>query len=493
MNERPTVELTANGSEQYWTRTPPELAELLQTDVNGLRTDEASRRLEVYGYNELSKERGSSATTMLFKQFRSPLVLLLLFAACVSMLSGEWIDAGIVIAIVFASVAIGTFQEYKALLSIAKLRSRLRINATAFRDGAACPVPSRSLVPGDVVLLSAGTLVPADGILLSATDLCVNEAVLTGESFPVTKHPGVARADATLPGRFNCVFMGTNVRSGFARCLVLHTGMRTHYGAIAGTLAGRTPETDFDRGIRHFGNLLVRTMLVMVSLVFVVNVVAHRPAIETLLFSLALAVGLSPELLPAILTINLAHGAERMARNGVLVRHLHAIENLGSMDVLCTDKTGTLTEGTVRLKGAFDSLGRPSSTVLELASVNAGLQAGLANPLDQAILEARPLGTVPEKLGEIPYDFERKRLSVVVGKGVEATMVSKGAVSLILDVCTRTAENEPLDANHRSALESRFQAWAEQGVRVLALATRTLERRPSYSPADERDLTFKAF
>jgi Mg2+-importing ATPase len=264
-------------------------------------------------------------------QIRNPLLLVLVFAAMASAVTGEWVDAVIVVVIVLATVGIGYAREYHAETAAAALQARVRTRARVLRDGHEVTVPTEEIVPGDVVLLSAGSLVPADGVILEAADFFVSEAVLTGESFPVEKRTGPVAPAAGLRDRLNCVFLGTNVRSGTARCLIVATGLRTQFGAIAHRLTLRPPETEFDRGLRRFGRLLTSAMLVMVFLVFIVHVLNGRPPIETLLFSVALAVGLSPELHPAILSVNLARGAQMMARHGVLVRHLTAIENLGSM------------------------------------------------------------------------------------------------------------------------------------------------------------------
>jgi Mg2+-importing ATPase len=285
------------------------------------------------------------------------------------------------------------------------------------------------------------------------------------------------------------VFFGTNVRSGTARCVVVQTGKATHFAAIAHRLTLRPPETEFDRGMRRFGQLLMSIMSIIVLMVFGVNVFLGRPAIETMLFSVALAVGLSPELLPAILSVNLARGAAMMAKRGVLVRRLSAIENLGSMDVLCTDKTGTLTEGSVKLDGAYDNAGQGSAEVLRLAACNAALQTGFRNPLDAAILQAcTPDLRAITKLGEIPYDFVRKRLSVVVRDANGIRLITKGAFAHVLDACTHTADGLALDAALRAAIERRFADWSAQGIRVLAVASRRLEPRSSYSRDDEHDL-----
>ena len=478
-----------------WHAAPIEdLMTQLGSSPQGLHAAEASQRLERYGPNVVGEHATLSRLAVVWNQLRSPLLLLLLFAAAVSVITGEWIDAVIVLAIVFASAAIGYTREYRAQSAAARLRARVQIHATVLRDGLQQSAPVHNVVPGDIVLLSAGSIVPADCRLLEATDFFVNEAMLTGESYPVRKAPGVAASDAPLARRANCVFLGTNVRSGSARAVVVDVGRATEFGAIAHRLELRPPETEFDRGVRQFGHLLLTAMMVMTIAVLVVNLLLDRPLVETLLFSIALAVGLSPELLPAILSVNLARGAAAMAEHGVLVRRLPAIENLGSMDILCTDKTGTLTEGVVTLDGAWDADGAPAPAVLELAAANAALQTGLVNPLDGAILQAHPAPPANvEKLGEVPYDFVRKRLSVVLRDEAGPLLVTKGAFEPVLGACTTLAAGGALDAAGRDALRTRTAAWAQNGIRTLAVATRRVPSQASYGRDDERNLCFAGF
>jgi Mg2+-importing ATPase len=484
----------ADTLDAYWALNPAEVMGHLRSGPAGLSSAEAARRLAQYGPNELREQGQLSRARVLWNQLRSPLLLLLVFAAGASALTGAWIDAAIVLTILVASIGIGYSREYRAQVAADELRARVQAMATVLRDARPVTIPLREVVPGDVVVLTAGSLLPADAVVLESTDCFVNEAVLTGESFPVEKTPGTVARASVLTERANCVFLGTNVRSGTARCLVVATGAETQFGAIAHRLTLRPPETEFDRGLRRFGYLLTSAMLVMVLVVFAANMLLGRPPIETLLFSIALAVGLSPELLPAILSVNLARGAQLMARHGVLVKRLNAIENLGSMDVLCTDKTGTLTEGVVQLEGAYDERGERSATVLELASRNAALQTGLANPLDEAILRAHKADLADvEKLGEVPYDFVRKRLSVVVRGRAGVALVTKGAFEHVLEACARSAGGGPLDAVRRTALRDRYLRWSAQGTRVLAVATRSLEEKPSYGRDDERELDFVGF
>jgi Mg2+-importing ATPase len=479
--------------DQYWSLDSVTLLERLGTTAGGLSAEQARERLARYGRNALD-EQHLTWLQVLFEQLKSPLVLLLVFAALASGLTGEWVDATIVLVIVVASVVLGFSREYDAQNAVTALKAQVQTRCNVLRDGQVCRVPLEEVVPGDVVELAAGSLVPADAVLLAATDLHVSEAALTGESFPVLKILEPSSRDAALAMRRNCVFMGTNVRSGMGRCVVVNTAKATHYGEIAARLVLRPPQTEFDRGMARFGYLLSGAMAVMAVAVFVVHVARGRSAIETLLFAIALAVGLSPELLPAILSVNLASGAKRMASHGVLVRHLKAIENLGSMDVLCTDKTGTLTEGVVRLQGAYDSAGVASEAVLLLAAQNAALETGLSNPLDDAILEAAHTDISPAlKLAEVPFDFTRKRVSVAVRTPTGARLVTKGAFHHVLEVCTSQADGSPLDARGRAELEARYDAWSAQGIRVLAVAERALGEQPSYGREAERSLNFAGF
>lgn len=483
----------APAQDQYWSLDSASLLARLGSTSAGLSSEQARERLIRYGRNALD-EQHLTWLQVLFEQLKSPLVLLLVFAALASGLTGEWVDATIVLVIVLASVGLGFSREYDAQNAVKALKAQVLTRCNVLRDGQVCRVPLEEVVPGDVVELAAGSLVPADAVLLEATDLHVSEAALTGESFPVLKNLEPGPSDAALAMRRNCVFMGTNVRSGMGHCVVVNTAKATHYGEIAARLVLRPPQTEFDRGMARFGYLLSAAMGVMAAAVFVVHVARGRSPIETLLFAIALAVGLSPELLPAILSVNLASGAKRMASHGVLVRHLKAIENLGSMDVLCTDKTGTLTEGVVRLQGAYDAAGVASGAVLQLAAQNAALETGLSNPLDDAILEAAHSDVSPAlKLAEVPFDFTRKRVSVAVRTPTGPRLVTKGAFHHVLEVCTSLADGSLLDARRRAELEARYEAWSAQGIRVLAVAERALGQQPSYGRADEEALVFAGF
>lgn len=490
----------------YWSTPVTELLGALGVDDKGLAPAVAAERLKVYGANAIAEQSQTAVLRLFLNQVRSPLVLILIFAAVVSIGVGEWTDAIIVLVVVLGSTIMGFLQEYRAGNAVEKLRSQVTIKSTVLRGGEQLTITSKEVVPGDIVMLAAGTLIPADGIVLAAKDFFVNQAVLTGETFPVEKVVGVVNVKAGLAARTNMVFMGTSAGTGTAQMLVVQTGRTTVFGQIADKLRLRADDTEFERGIRRFGNLLTQVMLVMVVIVLAVNVYLARPLIDSLLFSLALAVGLTPELLPAIVSLTLSHGAQRMAKLGVIVRRLNSIENLGSMDVLCTDKTGTLTQGVVKLDGALDALGQASPSVLRLAYLNAHFQSGLSNPLDEAVrLYAHQAGTDAEsstakdtKLDEIPYDFVRKCLSVVVVSGQdERTLITKGALNNVLANCDRVAVGEMsalLDEQQRAAIDQRYEAWSAQGFRVLGVAKKIVAARPgAYTRADECALVFEGF
>ena len=489
---------TAQGA--YWSQPAEVLMETLGSGANGLSQPEADVRLKRNGLNALETMKKASALNLFVSQFKNPLVLILIAASMISLVAAEWIDAVVVLAIVLSSTILGFAQEYIAGSAIEKLRSKVTTHSVILRGGKPDTLASSLVVQGDVVLLSAGSLIPADGIVLEAKDFFVNQAILTGETFPVEKMPGAVTAGASLIQRSNCVFAGTNVSSGTARVLVVQTGRATVFGQIADKLTLRPPMTEFERGIQRFGYLLTRIMLVMVVLVLAVNIFLSKPPIDSLLFALALAVGLTPELLPAIISITLSHGAKRMAKLGVIVRRLNSIENLGSMDVLCTDKTGTLTAGVVELDGVFDTSGKTDLHTLRLAGINASLQSGLSNPLDVAVCVAMKKAGVDtssvHKVDEIPYDFVRKCLSVVFTETTgTCTIITKGALDNILALCTSTGEPQiPLDAAMRADIEARFDAWSDQGYRVLGVASRAIDMRGGpYTRADERGLNFAGF
>jgi len=485
-----------------WSRDAESLASQLGSTHEGLASGVAAGLLAQTGPNSVDEAHRMGALRLLAHQFENPIVLILLVAATISLVLRQWVDAGIVLTIVLGSAALGFWQEHRASAAVEALKARLALTARVLRDGVERVVPVREVVPGDVILLSAGNLVPADGRVIAAQDFLVSEASITGESFPVEKRPGMVRPDAPVGERSNMVWLGASVRSGTARVLVTATGRQTTFGAIAARIAAREPETEFARGVRHFGYLLIRVMVLVVLFVLSANLMLDRPVIDSLLFAAALAVGLSPELLPAIVSVTLSAGARRMAAEGVIVRRLEAIENLGSMTVLCTDKTGTLTEGRVVLHAALDPAGKSSDEVARLAWLNASFETGIENPLDAALVAAGEVAGFEAagyaKIDEIPYDFERRRLTIVLA-GDDADghlMLTKGAFAAVLGICTSVETDMgavTLDDARRAVLDATFQAHSAAGLRVLALATRRFQPRADYDRADETLMTFRGF
>ncbi len=478
----------------YWSVANDELLRRLATNDSGLSDQEVEKRLRSFGRNEIREHRTLSRLNVLWTQLRNPLLLLLVFAAALSAITREWIDSIIVLSIVLATAAIGYAREYSAQSAADALKARIRTKTRVLRENQPRTIFIEELVPGDIILLNAGSLVPADSVVLTSTDCFVSEAVLTGESFPVEKRAGQVAAETPLAHRTNCVYLGTNVRSGTAKCVVVATGLSTQFGSIAHRLTLRPPETEFDRGIRRFGYFLTTAMLIMVLLVFAAHMLRHRPPLETLLFAVALAVGLSPELLPAILNVSLARGAQMMAGRGVLVRRLNAIENLGSMNILCTDKTGTLTEGVISVEGSYDESGIHSDEVLKLAAENAVLQSGLSNALDEAILKTcDPDLSGIRKLAEVPFDFTRKRVSVILETAQSTRIITKGAFHHVLEICSHSADGSLLDAARQESLENLYTAWSKNGIRVIAVATREIATTALSGSKEEHDLTFAGF
>ena len=498
MRGRTTVE-----ADPYWSVDHVTLQASLGSGPAGLASDAATAKLALVGSNIVEDAAQLSSLGLLARQFASPLVLILAVAAAISLALQQWIDAAIILAIVIGSALLSFFQEYRASAAVEELKKRLALTCRVIRDGTAQAVPVSAIVPGDLILLSAGNLIPADGVVIEAADFLVTEASMTGESFPVEKRPGMVRADAPITERTNCVFLGASVRSGTATALAVKTGRRTEFGAIAARLRSRQPETDFARGARHFGYLLIRVMVVIVLFVLTVNLLLDRPVIDSLLFAMALAVGLSPELLPAIISVTLSAGARAMSRRGVIVRRLDALENLGSMNILCTDKTGTLTEGSMVLSEVLDADSAHSDEVRRLAFLNSTFETGIDNPLDAAIMAAGTsagLNTVGlTKIDEIPYDFVRRRLTIVVAEDATPTrhlVVTKGAFLSVLDICSaieRDGVEVPLDPAARAEVEAVFKAKGAEGFRVLALATRCAPIKAEYGRDDERDMTFRGF
>ncbi|MCG7757803.1 MAG: magnesium-translocating P-type ATPase [Nitrosomonas sp.] len=467
-----------------------------QTDT-GLSNAEATLLLKQHGANEIKPVRQRNILVQFLAHFYNPLVLILLVAVSISALNGDGVSALIIGVIILMSVTLDFIQEYRAGQAAAKLAAQVAVTATVLRDGKLSEVPVAQLVPGDIISLSAGDLVPADGQLLDAKDLFINQSQLSGEAYPVEKHADAPpSADPWDLEAKAAVFMGSTVISGTARARITRTGQTTALGQIAGSLEKKPPPTSFELGIRQFGMLIMRFTFLLVLFTLLVNIVLHRPLLESFLFAVALAVGLTPELLPMVVSVTLTRGALRMAALNVIVKRPSAIQDMGAMDILCTDKTGTLTEAKIHLEHHVNALGQGSQRVLELAYLNSYFESGLKSPLDDAILLHHEVAIAGwNKIDEVPFDFERRRVSVLVEREETRILAVKGAPEDILSLCTQyedeTGAIVSLDETARQSITQLLDQFGNDGFRVLAIAWR--EAAPDHPYAvvtDESELVF---
>lgn len=448
----------------------------------GLSAVEAHRRLLRNGYNEVVSPKRFASVVALLSRFKNPLVIILILAASLSGFLGDRTSAAIIIVIVLISTLLDFVNTYKSDKAAEALKSRVRVNAAVYRSGQLIEEPVRNLVVGDVVQLQIGDIVPADGKVLSGEHFYVNESVLNGESFPKSKE-----AEAEL-------YMGSSTVSGSANMLVTATGHNTKYSHIAASISERELPTEFDREIKDFSLLVIRLTFTLVIFVFLANSLLKHNLLDSLLFSVALAVGLTPELLPMIITLNLTKGSLAMAKRGVIVKKLSAIENFGSMDVLCTDKTGTLTEDRIELVKYVDAFGKESDTVLLHAYIGSKFEVGFNSPLDAAIKSYRKLDIDHfQRVSEIPFDFERRRSSVIVKEHSERKLITRGAPEEVLKVCDFFDDNEPITDHARKKILAEFHGLSQDGFRVLAVAVKSLERRKHYDITDESEMTLIGF
>jgi P-type Mg2+ transporter len=481
---------------EYWSMRPGEALQLLSCSQNGLSESEASLRLQRNGPNTLKENTRSSGVLLFLSQFKSPITILLISAALLAMALGDFTNALIILIIIGISSFLGYWQEKGAANAIRELLKMVQIHCRVVREGKEKECSLEKIVPGDIVVLSAGDIIPGDCLLLDAENLFIDEAAFTGESFPVEKSCGIVPADTPLPKRNNSLFMGSHVISGKARALVMRTGKSTEFGKISDRLRNQPEETDFEKGIRHFGFMLMEITLILVILIFAINVILHRPALDSFLFSLALAVGLTPQLLPAIITVNLAAGARAMAKQKVIVKRLSSIENFGSMNILCSDKTGTITEGKVIVKDALGIEGNHSARTLRFAGLNASLQKGFTNPIDEAICALQNDNTGYTVQCEIPYDFIRKRLTVQVKKGEENLAITKGALKAVLEVCNRIeTENGQLIPieEKRDLILAQYQQLSSMGYRVLGICYKQTSADKNFTREQESEMVFLGF
>lgn len=479
----------------WWTTPLDVVFQDLNTSAEGITQEEADVRLKRIGSNELGKAQSRSWMRRFLTKLTNPLILLMFAAAFLSAITREVSDVIIIVLITVVSIILDVTQEHQADKSVENLKKRVSLTATVLRDGVKRELAMAHLVPGDVVELTVGDIVPADCRVITAQELLVDQSVLTGESYPSQKHsdsdmPRDTRADE----RSNAVFMGTNVISGVGSAVVVATGQRTEFGAIGSELVSARPKTEFERGVAGFGMLLTKTAIILSAGVFIVHIIERHDVFSSLLFVVALVVGFAPELLPLILTINLSKGAMRMAKHGVIVKRLGAIEDFGTMDILCTDKTGTLTENTVSLGDALDVRGIASRRVLELAYLCSQLQTGFSGPMEKAILARSDLALPGyERIQSLPFDFFRKRLSVLVHRENERLLIVKGAPESVLSVTKYRESNATQVAftpEDQKEVRSRIDALSRKGLRMIALAYKPIDAHTTVTNDDERDLTY---
>jgi P-type Mg2+ transporter len=481
---------------EFWSVPASEMLRKLDTTADGLKSSELDDRLKRYGANVLKPKKRADSIKIFLSQFKSPITLILLFAAIVSAFLGDVTDTVIITAIVLVSSLLSFWQEKGAADAFEKLLATVQIKANVLRDGKEQEIATEGVFPGDIILLNAGDIIPADCLVLESKDLFVSEATLTGETYPADKITGVLNKDTPLAKRSNSLWMGTSVVSGSGKALAIFTGKNTEFGQLSEELKLRHPKTEFEIGIASFGHFLADVTMLMVVAIFAINVYLQRPVLESFLFSMALAVGLTPQLLPAIISINLSRGAKDMAEKKVIVKRLDAIENLGSMNMLCSDKTGTLTEGELKMHSCVDYCGEENKKVLLYGALNAKYQNGFENPIDRAILSQNKFDlTQYTKLDEIPYDFLRKRLSILVSKDGTNLLVTKGALQNILEVCS-LAEVESGKivqlTDMTQKIQQQFEEFSGKGLRTLGLAYKEIGQN-KIKKDDETGMTFLGF
>lgn len=480
----------------FWNTPNSQLLQELQTQEAGLSSEESVARLVTYGPNVL-KAPSKHLVRQIGIRLLNPLIIILILASAISALSGEVTGFFIIALIVFFSVALDFFQQYRAEKASDQLRSAVAIRGSVLRDGTLVEVPVVKIVPGDVVLLGAGDLVPADGVILEEKDIFINQALLTGESYPVEKKPDLPESAMDVTRATNAVFLGTSVVSGSAKVLVCRTGLETVLGEMSGSLIQAPPPTAFDEGVRKFGYLIMRLTVALILFVILINLYFHRPLLESFLFAIALAVGLTPELLPMVITVTLSRGAIRMSKKNVIVKRLSSIQNLGGMDILCSDKTGTLTEGKIVLERHLNTKGENSEDVLRLAFLNSYFETGFKSPIDQAILEHQEIDSSGwEKIDEVPFDFERRRVSVLMDNGAKRFLIVKGAPEELLRLSSFCSESAfqavrvLSPEEHQRIVEIR-EGLENEGFRAIGVAWKEVGRDCLHAHvSDETELVF---
>ncbi|MEI7619999.1 MAG: magnesium-translocating P-type ATPase [Candidatus Falkowbacteria bacterium] len=479
-----------NPEEDYKDKTADQMCELLEVSKNGLSDQEVTDRLKLYGPNDISRQKKVPGILKFLSYFKNPMIIILIIAATFSGITGSYRSAIIIFAMIFFSVILNFYQERKSSKAAEKIAKTLALKADVFRDGKEKEIITKLIVPGDIVLLSAGDIVPSDGILLEADDFFVNESVLTGESFPTEKTVDSQKSSQ--------IFSGTNVISGYARYLTTKTGLHTEYGQIAAKLGGRHEVNAFELGIRDFGFLIIKVIMFIVVIIFFINAVQKKDIMDSIIFSIAVAVGVTPELLPMIMSVNMARGSIKMSKKGVIVKRLNAIPDFGSMDILCTDKTGTLTQDKITVVKYINNEGESAETVLRTAYLNGYFETGIKSLLDKAILDFKHLSIDgAKKIDEIPYDFMRRRSSIVFEENNQRAMTTKGAPEEIFKICSfyrQGNKDQKFTETELKKATKLYDDLSSEGFRVLAIATKNIgDKNNKYTKADESEMILIGF
>ncbi len=484
----------------FWSYQKTDLFTSFETSDEGLTSLEAKNRLDQFGYNVIQPRSDRNAFLTFISQFNSPITLLLIISAILAFFSNDRVDATIILAILAISGSLSFWQERSASQAVKNLLAMVSSTITCVRENNELQLPADELVIGDIIKLSAGSVIPADSVLLDANNLFLNEASLTGETFPVEKYKKTVPKDTPMNKRSNYLFMGTHVISGTGTALVVSTGLDTEFGKISKHLKLKAPKNEFERGISHFGFVLTQMVLILVVVIFFIYVELQRSVLNSLLFSLAIAVSLTPQLLPVIIAINLAQGAKKMANEKVIVKKLTSIENFGSMNVLCTDKTGTITEGIMTIDSFVNFDGEESQKTLFYSFINASLHTGYENPIDTCIQNETKKFSLEDikKIDEIPYDFIRKRITITIEHNNQRIMITKGAVDQVLDICSSVETDEKTQTTsemglHIDVLKNEYKKLSDNGLRVIAIAYKILSQDDSVEKENEKNMTFVGF
>ena len=485
----------------FWSYDKDDILKQLNSSENGLSTKEAEDRIEKYGKNIFEEKKSTSKFMIFLSQFKSPITMILIFAAILSIFLKDYSDGVIILIIILISSFLSYLHESKAKDAVKKLLSSVSVTSSVLRDGKFQELDNGNLTVGDIIKVKTGDMIPADCLLIEDNSLSTDESSLTGETFPVEKLTTKIPANTSLSERKNSLWMGTHVISGSGKAIIVNLAKDTEFGKITSSLSQKDSDTDFEKGIKDFGNLILHVTTLLIGLIFIFNIVLNKSFLESFMFALALSVGLTPQMLPAIISVNLSQGAKRMSEQGVIVKKLNSIENFGSMTIMCSDKTGTITKGKVKLDRALNFKGEKSEDLNKFAAINSYFQEGYSNPIDEAILSSNKDDfSSYKKLFEIPYSFENKILSVIVKTGSDFSnknfMVTKGAFESIVNICDSYEKSDNSFGNIseiKSQIFDLFDEFSSKGYRVLGLSYKILSDDSDFQKEKAIGMIFKGF